>query len=186
MSRRSDGWLWTYSGKQYWPTDPKVEDVCIEDIAHALSMLCRYTGHVNRFYSVAEHSVLVSLMVPPELALEGLLHDASEAYLGDVSRPLKRDLPDYKEIEAFNDAQIRIRFRLPIDEHRLVKQADSDILHTEYRALMRHPLPPNALTQVPGTWREEVRLFFWPPAQAEIAFLNRYGALMKASGIRNS
>lgn len=183
--RAPDGWIWTYSGKPYWPLDPRAEDVCIEDIAHGLSMQCRYAGQVNTFYSVAEHSVLVSLMVPPELALEGLLHDATEAYLSDIVRPFKRGLPDYKRWEHQNNLVIRERFRLPMQEHRLVKEADSDILHTEYRRLMK-PFPASYWAMVPGVYNPNVRLYLWPPAVAEIAFLNRYKALIKARGIANS
>ncbi len=177
------GWMWTYSGKQVWPDRPDPEDICIEDIAHALSMQCRYNGHVSHFYSVAEHSVLVSLMVPPELAIEALLHDATEAYCGDLIRPIKMQLPEFKRLEGWIDAAIRLRFRLPPTEHPLVKQADNDILHTEYRWLMR-PLPASAV--IPGTFDPSIMLFCWQPVQAEIAFLDRYQALVKASGIRNS
>jgi 5'-nucleotidase len=184
-TRDPNGWMWTYSGKQYWPLDPRLDDVCIEDIAHGLSMLCRYAGQSTYFYSVAEHSILVSLMVPPELALEALLHDATEAYLSDVVRPFKKGLLDYKHWEHLNDEVIRERFRLPLSEHYLVKEADSNILHTEYRMLMK-PFPTHLWSSIPGVFDPNVRLFLWPPAQAEIAFLNRYGALRKQSGIRNS
>jgi 5'-nucleotidase len=184
-TRDPNGWMWTYSGKQYWPLDPRVEDVCIGDIAHGLSLLCRYAGQTNWFYSVAEHSILVSLMVPPELALEGLLHDATEAYLSDVVRPFKKGLLDYKHWERHNDQVIRERFRLPFAEHPLVKQADNNILHTEYRALMK-PFPEELWVSIPGTLDPTIRLFLWPPQVAEIAFLNRYRALVKDRGIRNS
>ena len=184
-TRDPQGWMYTHSGKQYWPLDPRAEDICIEDIAHALSNQCRYAGHTNYFYSVAEHCVLVSLMVPPELAFEGLLHDATEAYLSDVVRPFKRGLLDYKHWERVNDACLRERFHLPPTEHPLVKQADNNILQTEYRALMR-PFPDHLLSAIPGTFDPSVRLFLWPPVQANIAFLNRYQALVRERGIRNS
>lgn len=184
--RSPNGWMWTHSGTRYWPLDPRPEDVHIGDIARGLSMLCRYTGQVQYYYSVAEHSVLVSLMVPPELQLEALLHDASEAYCADINRPMKKGLPDYKGYEALNDAVIRRRFKLPPTEHPLIKQADSDILRTEYKTIMRHQLPEEYLAQVPGTYRPDVRLFLWPPAAAEVAFLNRFGALMRTRGIQNS
>ncbi len=181
--RPDSGWMWTYTGRKYWPADPRVEDIHIGDIAHGLAMLCRYTGHTAYFYSVAEHSVLVSLMVPPELALEALLHDASEAYLGDIGRPLKHFLLDYQEIEKRNDRVIRERFLLPPTEHRLVKAADSDILHTEMRALCKL-LPPG--TAIPGEFRPGTQIFCWPWQAAEIAFLNRYQALLRADGARYS
>jgi hypothetical protein len=77
-SRRGD-WMQTFTGRRFWPLDPRGEDVLIEDIAHALSLLTRYGGHCTRFYSVAEHSVLLARAATPENALWLLLHDASEA-----------------------------------------------------------------------------------------------------------
>lgn len=128
---RKGNWMLTVSGKAYWPMDPREEEVDIEDIAHALSMQCRYTGHTIRFYSVAEHSLYVSYLVPQHLALEGLLHDAAEAYVGDLNRPVKIHCEDYKKIEAMNDLAIRAKFKLPAFESKEVKQADTDILLLE-------------------------------------------------------
>ncbi len=88
-------WIQTYSGRQFWPLEPRAEDVAVEDIAHALSLLCRYGGHSSRFYSVAEHCVLVS----HKCGLHGLLHDAAEAYLLDIPRPVKALMPEYKWAE---------------------------------------------------------------------------------------
>lgn len=79
----------TYSGGWFWPLDPRALEVKLLDIAHHLAMLCRWTGAVRSFYSVAQHSVLVSREVPPELKGAALLHDAAEAYLGDDARPMK-------------------------------------------------------------------------------------------------
>jgi hypothetical protein len=87
--RRGD-WMQTFTGRAFYPLDPRPEDIDPVDIAHALSLICRYGGHSSRFYSVAEHCVLMSHAVAPEHALWALLHDATEAYLGDMIRPLKR------------------------------------------------------------------------------------------------
>lgn len=97
---RNGSWMQTYSGKQFWPMDPRADEINIVDIAHSLSLQCRYAGHCKQFYSVAEHSVLVSRACSPQNKLWGLLHDASEAYLVDVPRPIKPYLPGYKEAEA--------------------------------------------------------------------------------------
>jgi hypothetical protein len=86
---RLGNWMQTQFGNQFWPLDPRPEDFDIKEIASALGKACRYAGHCFGFYSVAEHSVLVSQIVPPEFALTALMHDATEAYLVDIPRPLK-------------------------------------------------------------------------------------------------
>jgi hypothetical protein len=93
------GWMQTFTGRQFFPMDPRPEEVDPTDIAHALSLLCRYNGHVDRFYSVAEHCVHLSYVVPPEHALWALLHDATEAYVGDMISPLKIHMPGYRAAE---------------------------------------------------------------------------------------
>lgn len=176
--RTESDWLLTYTGKAYYPLDPRPEEVCIEDIAHGLSMLCRYAGQVKRFYSVAEHSFLVSCMVPPELALEALLHDASEAYCSDIVRPLKKVLPDYRQIEGLNDLVIRTKFGLPHAEHPLIKQADTDILQDEAMALLA-PIPEGRTWNAGWQPHPPVTLFCWSPEHAERAFLEWFEELTK-------
>ena len=97
--KHSNTWFLTTTGRQFWPASPDPEQIQIEDIAHALSNLCRFGGHTREFYSVAQHSVLVSQNVPDDLRLVGLMHDATEAYCGDMIRPLKNVLPEFKELE---------------------------------------------------------------------------------------
>lgn len=94
VDKRRGDWMMTYSGRAFWPLDPRADEIDPLDIAHALSMLCRYGGHVRRFYSVAEHCVLMSHAVAPEHALWALLHDATEAYMVDLPRPINRILLD--------------------------------------------------------------------------------------------
>lgn len=175
MSRNGD-WIQTFTGRQFWPLDPKPEDVHIEDIAHALSNICRYTGHVHTFYSVAEHSVRVSRIVPPEHAMWGLLHDASEAYICDLSRPIKRSpgLGEmYCQVEDRLMDCIRDHFGLNPGPHASVKLADNILLHTERRDLMARPPQPWRDAHEPLT--EVIRP--WAPGVAEIAFLERFAEL---------
>jgi hypothetical protein len=135
MARAGD-WIQTFTGGAFWPLDPRVEDIRIEDIAHALSMLCRYNGHCTRFYSVAEHSVYVSRLVAPEHRLAALLHDASEAYLADVPRPVKPLLQGYAEIEAIIERKVAERFGLVWPWAPEIKQADLAVFHDEKNQIM--------------------------------------------------
>lgn len=145
----------------------------ITEIAHALSNLCRYTGHTQRFYSVAQHSVLVSHQVPREHALAALLHDAAEAYVGDVAAPLKHQLPGYQAIEQRIQAGLLTTFGLPSVLPACVHTADRILLATEARDL----LPPHD-----GYWHQDQaplphRIKPLSPAAARRAFLCRFREL---------
>lgn len=139
MNKRKGDWILTFSGVEFYPIDPRSEEVNIEDIAHALSMLCRYGGHTSQFYSVAEHSVRVSELVPREDQLWALLHDASEAYLVDLPRPIKRHSEIGRHYRIAEDklmASVAARFGLPPDEPAAVKVADEAMLAVEARELL--------------------------------------------------
>lgn len=131
-------WILTASGRKFSFLDPKPENVRIDDIAHALSLICRFGGHVRYFYSVAAHSMHVAKLVKPENALLGLLHDSPESYLGDMVRPLKRQMPAYQLAEARLETVIFDHFGLdPTDEQWAdVKRADQIALATERAQLM--------------------------------------------------
>lgn len=167
---RVGDWMQTYTGVQFWPLDPRPEEIRIEDIAHSLANQCRYAGHVQEFYSVAQHSVLVARIVPREHAMWGLLHDATEAYLVDLPRPVKRYSrlgDEYRDIETRLMGALCVRFGLAFDEPGCVKHADDVLLMTEKRDLM-----PNS----PAKWRETAeplpdQIEPWSPRRAKAAFL---------------
>ena len=137
-------WIQTHSGRRFNPIKPNPDAIVIQDIAHALSMQCRFSGHCKDFYSVAQHSVLVSYICDSQDALWGLMHDASEAYLVDVPRPLKRSgkFQAYLDFEEVMTQAICRRFGLPFKEPPSVKRADTILLATEARDLMS-PLHPD-------------------------------------------
>jgi hypothetical protein len=156
---------------------PHADEVFIEDIAAALSKICRYGGHCTRFYSVAEHSVLVSKVVPSEHALQGLLHDATEAYLVDIPRPIKAYLTNYKEIEALNWKAVAERFGVPYEFYQSVKEADNSVLLAEKQQVM---LPSPEEWNVPGE-AAHVFVMGWSPQVAEQLFLNRFRELTEGA-----
>lgn len=163
------------SGLAYWPQDPRPHEVLIDDIAHALGMICRYGGHCRRFYSVAEHSVHVSRIVPKEHALVGLLHDATEAYLIDLPRPVKLMLPEYRILEDINWRVIAQKFRLPVSMHTCIKEADLAICKAEQRALMSpEPMPWSEVSWGPKGEPPAVTIEGWPPQLAASKFLERF------------
>ena len=158
--------------------DPSAETVDIETIAHALSHICRYTGHTREFYSVAQHSVLVSYLVPPQHALAGLLHDAAEAYIGDVSAPLKRLLPDYKAIEKRVEAVVLAKFGLPPDLPIEVKAADMCALATEQRDLMPKHSDVWEWETTPGIKPVRWTIYAQSSVDANKWFLQRFAELV--------
>ena len=170
------GWIQTLTGKRFYPADPRPEDIDIRDIAGSLARQCRFAGHCLRFYSVAEHSYLLAHHVAksrPELFLTALLHDASEAYLVDVPRPIKPQLVGYAETEDRVMRVIAGMFRTlwPLPES--VKRMDHAILSDEREQNMA-PMAVDA-----GDWGNTtpalgVKLRFWHPECAEEMFLQAF------------
>lgn len=131
----------TVTGRRFNPTAPEIKDITIEDIAHALSMLCRANGHFKMFYSVAQHSINCAMEakargLSEEIQLIGLLHDASEAYIGDMTRPLKRQLRAYSEYENIMQKTILRALEVPVigeGAEKVVKEIDDSLLYHEFK-----------------------------------------------------
>ncbi len=175
-------WIQTFSGKRFWPMQPRAEDIDIRDIAHSLSLQCRFNGHCLAFYSVAEHSVRVSRVLPAELALWGLLHDAAEAYLSDLPRPVKKQIPLFEQAEDRLLELIAGHFKLSWPMPQAVKQADDTLLMTEMRDLMQEVREPWRIDAEPLVERIE-------PVSAErveAMFLERFGSLAGGSNPKSA
>jgi uncharacterized protein len=195
-------WMQTYTGRQFYPMNPRPDEIDFRDIAHGLAMVCRYGGHTRRFYSVAEHTVHVSRFLEEQaiaagahardvelVALEGLLHDAAEAYVGDMVRPLKQHMPFYRNAEDVvldaihvavglpgweRDRDVELGAHMPLVMPAEVKAADNRILLDERDQLLT--APPVAWEQE-GLQRLGVTVECWSPVEAEEYWLQRLGEL---------
>lgn len=172
----SNEWMQTFTGKAFFPlAEIKPEDISEFDIAHSLGFQCRYNGHTRVFYSVAEHSILMSYAVPEEDALWALLHDAPEAYIGDMVRPLKKHMPEYRAIDERIMDVICVRFGLPLGMPESVKEADTRIIENERRELLAEPPLP---WTIHGEPLPNVSIQGWNPGEAEFRFYNRLQELL--------
>ena len=165
-------WVQTYTGIRFDLEHPTCEMVDIEDIAHALAYQCRFTGHSLFHYSIAQHSVLVSQKCLPTQRLEGLLHDAAEAYIGDVNAPLKSLLPDYQCVERRIHQVVAWRFGLPDELSPEVKVVDARMCLTEKRTLFKDALD----WEVPFEPYPDSDVYIapWTMETAERAFLREF------------
>lgn len=184
LQSTSQCWIQTYTGKKMYPLNPNVDDIDIMDIAHALSMQCRFTGHVRHHYSVGQHSILVSLLCDKEYALYGLLHDASEAYLSDIASPIKKEmnLEGYRAVEHNLQGCIYKKFGLTDVEPANIKYIDQRMLATEANSLLS-PLHKDFTFQAPP--------FDFDIIEAQIPeikklFLDRFYELTRNLGIYDS
>lgn len=167
----------TYRGNRFYPAEPRVEDIDIEDIAHGLAYTCRFNGQTTAFYSVAQHSLIVCELVPESLKREALLHDAAEAYLGDLVKPLKALLPEFVAIEHQVMAAIARAFGLGDWIHPDIKRADRIALATEKRDLMPYSVEPWSELQDVEPLSQPLRPM--SPKLAKQAFLDTYARLFE-------
>lgn len=177
----ADRYFRTYTGKHVHALSPSPEEIDIEDVAHSLSQMCRFLGHTDGFYSVAQHSVLVSELVPREDALWGLLHDASEAYLCDLPAPIKGD----PEMSFYRIAEDRLmlaiceRFGLAPEMPKSVAGADKLALATEFRDVTTVEDADWIAAECGVQPIADYTIFPWPSLVAEDRFLRRFWELAK-------
>jgi hypothetical protein len=173
---RVGNWSQTFTGRAFWPLDPRPEDVDIHDIAHALSNVCRFGGHCKRFYSVAQHSVHVHDLVietRPDLGFQALFHDAAEAYIGDMIRPLKEDMHDFRKAEKKIIQAILSKFGMSDVGHDVIRDADNSLLLAEKRDLLeKEPYPWCDL----GVEPYSTKINPWSPERAMALFLTRFNS----------
>lgn len=182
-------YILTATGKKFWFDDPKPEQICIEDIAWALAHSCRYTGHCRWFYSIAQHAFMASYLVPELFAMEALLHDAAEAYIGDLIRPLKR-LPIfgdiYLKIEGPIEKAVAERFKLTYPWPDEVKRADELVVGAEVaqniRSKVVNHLSDDIAARTEGE-RSATQLYYWNADLAKIYFLQRFTELAAKRGL---
>lgn len=175
---RVGDWGQSFRGEKFWPLDPRPEDIHIVDIAHALSLVCRYNGHCKFHYSVAQHSVLCSQAAPEHLRLEALMHDASEAYLCDIPRNFKSALKGYAELEErmMNVIAKKYGFNWPVSP--LVKEIDNRVLLTE-KLFVLNPGPGWNLDKSYSPY-SDLEIKSIQPLEAEKQFLLRFEELTKS------
>jgi 5'-deoxynucleotidase YfbR-like HD superfamily hydrolase len=178
------GYIITHYGYKFYLFQPNLDGIHINDIAHCLANVCRFGGHVKKFYSVAQHSLEVSRLMPRRYALEGLLHDASEAYYGDMIRPLKNFMPDFKKLEDNFNIVLCKKYRLDNSNlaNKLVKKSDNTALAGELQTILskekvdcydtsEYKPPENKLFKI------------MTPKQAKKAFLEEFKMLAGERGV---
>lgn len=179
--RYPDAWMQTYTGKAVYPLEFDSSMVCIEDIAWSLSHQCRYAGHSSRFYSVAEHSIHLLSAVPEHLKLAALLHDASEAYLIDVPRPIKWALTNYSDIECRIQRVIAEWASIEVADFEAIKQYDLAILRDEQEALL--PKAPRSWNVPDGLGlKNRIQIFGASMEEVYFLFLFHYNKLRGRDG----
>lgn len=173
MTDRAGDWLITYTGKRFYPLDPREDEIDIADIAHGLALTNRFTGQSKWPYSVAQHCCLMSEYVFHKTksrlqAKRALLHDAAEAYICDLPRPFKQFLPAYKAVEDHILTKLEYKFNIDKIITPEIKEWDNDMLVTEARALMNgehwwegsgYPDPIEGLNIHSWTWRQAEAIY---------------------------
>lgn len=181
-----DQWISLLSGGRFNYNRPEESDVTIEDIASALSNVCRFSGHLPRFYSVAQHLVNTSRIVKPDIALTALMHDTAEAFTNDLPTPLKWALPIFKELEIKIEEAMSRKFGFEFPYPEEIKRADTTMLLLEKRYVKEDtsewPLYEEAEKEMLKNKRKLAKLVdlrSWQPRRAKREFLERYYELLE-------
>src|ERR1700676_520726 len=170
----------TFTGKQFFLLEPRLEDIDIVDIAHSLALQCRWTGHVKYHYSIAQHSYYCSFIGPEKEAFDRLMHDAPEAYIGDLNRPLK-DYTEaggaYRRREAIIQRAIAERFGYSVIEPVSVKLADNSMLYAEKGQLLNVEFEEAENWERYDEQQGTIIIDSWTPGEAKAMFLKRFEEL---------
>lgn len=179
---KEPGWIQTYSGLRFYPTRPDWQQVNIEDIARALSRECRFGGHCIQFLSVAEHCVHAARAVPERMGLYALMHDAAEAYLKDIPRPLKSEFGDYRTFE--NNLMIAIAYQFsfiwpfPPDIAAEVWRVDNALLSTEREQnMVVRPEGPEEWGNIEPAL--DIKLEYWDHERAFHEFMGEFHKIVR-------
>jgi len=183
-AKMGDQWISLLSGGRFNYNQPEKSDVTIEDIGSALSNVCRFSGHLPRFYSVAQHLVNASRIVSPNLAFTALMHDTAEAFTNDLPTPLKWALPIFKELEVKIESAMGRKFGFEYPYPAEIKEADTIMLILEKLYVKDDsstwPLYEKYDAKFVEPYRQLVDLDSWQPRRAKREFLERYNELQEA------
>lgn len=171
----------TFTGKKFFLLKPRMKDIDIRDIAHGLALQCRWTGQCKHHYSIAQHSYYCSFLGPNSEALDRLMHDGSESFMGDMNRPLKHFTEAgvaYRRQEAVLQHLICRKYGLSLIEPPSVHVADQQMLYAERNQLMRLKFK-EAEEWLPGETPAAIKITKWSPEKAERMFLKRFRELYK-------
>lgn len=169
-------WYQTFNGRRINPVHATITDIYIEDIAHALSQICRFGGHCKEFYSVGQHSVLCAMHASPETAFPALMHDSTEAYIGDMVTPLKNQMPKFHQVEDRLWKIIAKKYHIPVKLPTEVKVLDRQALGTEHRDLLdNHEHHVWKMLKGVKIWSERIKP--WSPKATEARFLDWFNYL---------
>ena len=186
MISLDDQWISLLSGGQFNYNRPEESDVTLDDLASALSNICRFSGHLPAFYSVAQHLVNTSRIVDPRFAFDALMHDTAEAFTNDLPTPLKWALPIFKELEVKIESAMSQKFGFNYPYPPEVKQADTEMLILEKLYVKGDKTEwPNYKGIVVDHLIDKVDLHPWQPRRAKREFLERYNELKEANDARN-